>query len=88
MVVIQEVIDDAKKMPRKDNNVAIEERNNDEMVKKVVGDLNPAEMSKEAALLELEELSNHNAKLHQEGDFVMKNFEIKQDLELKEHGGR
>merc|ERR1719313_201383 len=34
--------------------------------------------SKENVLLELEQLSNYNAELHQSCDFVMKNFEIRQ----------
>merc|ERR1719343_1668962 len=34
--------------------------------------------AKEATLLELEQLSNYNAQLHQSCDFVMKNFELRQ----------
>jgi len=66
-----------------ETNRSIEEKNK-EMVNKSEekakgeGDLNQAETDKEAALLELEELSNYNAELHQECDFVMKNFEIRQ----------
>jgi len=41
-------------------------------------DLNQATQDKENALLELEQLSNYNAELHQSCDFIMKNFEIRQ----------
>merc|ERR1711959_208025 len=34
--------------------------------------------AKEATMLELEQLSNYNAELHQSCDFVMKNFEVRQ----------
>merc|ERR1719163_1662193 len=34
--------------------------------------------AKEAAMLELEQLSNYNAQLHQSCDFVQKNFEVRQ----------
>merc|ERR1712187_850655 len=34
--------------------------------------------SKEATMLELEQLSNYNAQLHQSCDFVMKNFDLRQ----------
>merc|ERR1719464_563148 len=34
--------------------------------------------AKEAVLLELEQLSNYNAQLHQSCDFVQKNFELRQ----------
>merc|ERR1719230_683657 len=37
-----------------------------------------AEKEKEATMLELEQLSNYNAELHQSCDFVLKNFEIRQ----------
>merc|ERR1740133_722241 len=37
-----------------------------------------AEKEKEATMLELEQLANYNAELHQSCDFVMKNFEIRQ----------
>merc|ERR1719261_1273264 len=45
---------------------------------KAEGDLVEAEKEKEAVMLELEQLSNYNAELHQSCDFVMKNFEIRQ----------
>jgi len=41
-------------------------------------DLTESNESKENAMLELEQLSNYNAELHQSCDFVMKNFEIRQ----------
>mmetsp|Transcript_97928 Transcript_97928/g.285732 ORF Transcript_97928/g.285732 Transcript_97928/m.285732 type:complete len:700 (+) Transcript_97928:953-3052(+) len=41
-------------------------------------DLVQAKESKEAVMLELEQLSNYNAELHQSCDFVMKNFEVRQ----------
>merc|ERR1712190_381810 len=34
--------------------------------------------SKEAVMLELEQLSNYNAQLHQSCDFVLKNFDLRQ----------
>merc|ERR1719171_2073936 len=98
--MIQEIIDDTKKMQSEaergeaenqkayeafvaETNRSIEEKtkemvNKSEEKAKAEGDLNQAETDKEAALLELEELSNYNAELHQECDFVMKNFEIRQ----------
>jgi len=42
------------------------------------GDLVQANEDKEATLLELEQLSNYNAELHQSCDFIVKNFEIRQ----------
>merc|ERR1719223_1835416 len=41
-------------------------------------DLVEAKESKEAVLLELEQLSNYDAQLHQSCDFVMKNFDLRQ----------
>merc|ERR1719343_1606816 len=41
-------------------------------------DLVETKEAKEATLLELEQLSNYNAQLHQSCDFVMKNFELRQ----------
>merc|ERR1719376_624394 len=45
---------------------------------KAESDLVATKESKEATLLELEQLSNYNAQLHQSCDFVMKNFELRQ----------
>merc|ERR1739845_98467 len=52
--------------------------NKSEEKAKAETDLTQANEDKEAVLLELEQLSNYNAELHQSCDFVMKNFEIRQ----------
>merc|ERR1719248_548049 len=67
----------------KDTNASIEENSKDivnksDMKAKAEGELVQATEEKEAVLLELEQLSNYNAQLHQSCDFVMKNFEIRQ----------
>merc|ERR1712224_1016020 len=67
----------------KDTNGSIEEKSKDIVNKsdakaKAEGELVQATEEKEAVLLELEQLSNYNAQLHQSCDFVMKNFEIRQ----------
>jgi len=67
----------------KETNASIEEKSKDIVNKseekaKAEGDLVQAQTEKEAVLLELEQLSNYNAQLHQSCDFVMKNFEIRQ----------
>merc|ERR1712072_183740 len=64
----------------KETNASIEAKskemvNKTEEKAKAEADLNE---SKENVLLELEQLSNYNAELHQSCDFVMKNFEIRQ----------
>mmetsp|Transcript_19983 Transcript_19983/g.45520 ORF Transcript_19983/g.45520 Transcript_19983/m.45520 type:complete len:697 (+) Transcript_19983:67-2157(+) len=41
-------------------------------------DLVDTKEAKESTMLELEQLSNYNAELHQSCDFVMKNFEVRQ----------
>merc|ERR1711972_858174 len=41
-------------------------------------DLVRAKEDKDAVLLELEQLSNYNAELHQSCDFVLKNFDLRQ----------
>jgi len=41
-------------------------------------DLVEAKEAKEAVMLELEQLSNYDAELHQSCDFILKNFEIRQ----------
>merc|ERR1719171_967525 len=53
----------------KDTNNSIEEKSKDIV--------NKSE-SKEAVMLELEQLANYKAELHSSCDFVMKNFEIRQ----------
>jgi chromosome segregation ATPase len=100
MGMIQEIINDAKKMEAdatraeaeaqaayedlvNDTNASIEEKTKSQVNKteekaKAEENLQQAITDKEAALLELEELSNYNAELHQNCDFIMKNFEIRQ----------
>jgi hypothetical protein len=67
----------------KETNASIEAKskemvNKTEEKAKAEADLTETNESKENALLELEQLSNYNAELHQSCDFVMKNFEIRQ----------
>merc|ERR1712232_1059537 len=67
----------------KETNASIEAKtksiiNKSEEKAKAEADLTQAQEDKEAVLLELEQLSNYNAELHQSCDFVMKNFEIRQ----------
>merc|ERR1711871_740263 len=67
----------------KETNASIEEKskaivNKSEEKAKAETDLTQANEDKESVLLELEQLSNYNAELHQSCDFVMKNFEIRQ----------
>jgi len=67
----------------KETNASIEEKSKDIVNKseekaKAEQDLVQAQEEKEAVMLELEQLSNYNAQLHQSCDFVMKNFEIRQ----------
>merc|ERR1711957_600140 len=67
----------------KETNASIEAKSKDivnksETKAKTEGDLVEAQKAKEAAMLELEQLSNYNAQLHQSCDFVMKNFDLRQ----------
>jgi len=67
----------------KETNASIEAKSEDivnksESKAKAEADLVEAKESKEATMLELEQLSNYNAQLHQSCDFVMKNFELRQ----------
>merc|ERR1712187_519836 len=67
----------------KDTNASIEAKSKDivnksEVKAKKESDLVATKDSKEATMLELEQLSNYNAQLHQSCDFVMKNFELRQ----------
>jgi len=67
----------------KETNASIEEKSKDivnksEQKAKAEQDLVQAQEEKEAVMLELEQLSNYNAQLHQSCDFVTKNFEIRQ----------
>merc|ERR1719361_1556838 len=64
----------------KETNASIEAKskeivNKSEEKAKAEGELVEA---KEAVMLELEQLSNYNAELHQACDFVMNNFDIRQ----------
>merc|ERR1712078_880526 len=67
----------------KETNASIEAKskemvNKTEEKAKAEADLTESNESKENVLLELEQLSNYNAELHQSCDFIMKNFEIRQ----------
>merc|ERR1739846_183385 len=67
----------------KETNNSIEAKSRDivnksEQKAKAETDLVEAKEAKEAVLLELEQLSNYNAQLHQSCDFVQKNFELRQ----------
>jgi len=67
----------------KESNRSIEEKSKDivnksESKAKAEGDLVQAQADKEAVMLELEQLSNYNAQLHQSCDFILKNFELRQ----------
>jgi chromosome segregation ATPase len=58
--------------------------NKSEEKAKAEGNLNQANSDKEAALLELEELANYKAELHQSCDFIVKNFELRQSARDEE----
>merc|ERR1712079_246712 len=67
----------------KETNASIETKskeivNKSELKAKAETDLVETKEAKEAVMLELEQLSNYNAELHQSCDFVMKNFEVRQ----------
>merc|ERR1719281_679132 len=67
----------------KETNASIESKSKDIVNKseekaKAEADLVETKEAKDAVLLELEQLSNYNAELHQSCDFVMKNFELRQ----------
>jgi DNA repair exonuclease SbcCD ATPase subunit len=67
----------------KETNASIEAKSKDIVNKsankaKAETDLVEAKESKEAVLLELEQLSNYKAELHQSCDFVLKNFDLRQ----------
>jgi len=78
--------DDAQKAYEdfvKETNASIEAKSKDivnKSEKKAVaeGDLIQAKQAKEGVMLELEQLSNYNAELHQSCDFILKNFELRQ----------
>merc|ERR1712204_49046 len=67
----------------KETNASIEAKskeivNKSELKAKAESELVETKESKEAVMLELEQLSNYNAELHQSCDFVMKNFDVRQ----------
>eukprot|EP00446_Apocalathium_sp_SHHI-4_P091852 CAMPEP_0177456820 /NCGR_PEP_ID=MMETSP0369-20130122/12649_1 /TAXON_ID=447022 ORGANISM="Scrippsiella hangoei-like, Strain SHHI-4" /NCGR_SAMPLE_ID=MMETSP0369 /ASSEMBLY_ACC=CAM_ASM_000364 /LENGTH=677 /DNA_ID=CAMNT_0018929793 /DNA_START=57 /DNA_END=2090 /DNA_ORIENTATION=- len=67
----------------KETNASIEAKSKDiveksEQKAKAEVELVETKESKEAVMLELEQLSNYNAELHQSCDFVVKNFELRQ----------
>merc|ERR1712045_950556 len=67
----------------KETNNSIEAKSRDivnksEQKAKAETELVEAKEDKEAVLLELEQLSNYNAQLHQSCDFVQKNFDLRQ----------
>merc|ERR1739844_478786 len=67
----------------KETNNSIEAKSRDIVNKseekaKKEGELVDAKKDKDAVVLELEQLSNYNAELHQSCDFVLKNFDLRQ----------
>merc|ERR1712151_504350 len=67
----------------KETNASIEAKSKDIVEKsaaraKAEAELVETKENKEDTLLELEQLSNYNAELHQSCDFVMKNFDVRQ----------
>merc|ERR1712190_708982 len=67
----------------KETNNSIEAKSRDivnksEEKSKKEGELVDAKKDKDAVVLELEQLSNYNAELHQNCDFVLKNFDLRQ----------
>jgi len=67
----------------KETNASIEAKSKDIVEKseekaKAEMELVETKESKEAVMLELEQLSNYNAQLHQSCDFVLKNFDLRQ----------
>jgi len=67
----------------KETNASIEAKSQDivnksETKAKAESDLVETKEAKEDTLLELEQLSNYNAELHQSCDFVLKNFDVRQ----------
>ena len=67
----------------KETNASIESKNKEMINKteekaKAEADKVEANKAKDAAMLELEQLSNYNAELHASCDFVVKNFDVRQ----------
>merc|ERR1719247_2701986 len=73
----------------KDTNGSVEEKNKDivhksEVKAKAEADLVQANNDKDAVVLELEQLGNYKAELHSSCDFIVKNFEIRQQARDEE----
>merc|ERR1719316_2503553 len=67
----------------KETNASVEAKSKDIVEKsdnkaQAESELVETKEAKEASMLELEQLSNYNAELHQSCDFVVKNFDIRQ----------
>merc|ERR1719401_2320524 len=67
----------------KETNASIEAKSKEivaksELKARAEADLVETEKARDAVLLELEQLSNYNAQLHQSCDFVLKNFDLRQ----------
>merc|ERR1719195_2145408 len=67
----------------KETNNSIEAKSKDivnksEEKSKKEGELVDAKKAKDSVVLELEQLSNYNAELHQSCDFVLNNFDLRQ----------
>merc|ERR1712032_414351 len=67
----------------KETNASIEAKskeivNKSELKAKAEGELVETKEAKEAVMLELEQLSNYDAELHQSCDFILKNFDLRQ----------
>merc|ERR1712173_413773 len=67
----------------KETNASIEAKskeivNKTELKAKAEGELVETKEAKEAVMLELEQLSNYDAELHQSCDFILKNFDVRQ----------
>merc|ERR1711978_627577 len=75
MKMIEEIINDAKAMEAE---AIRSEEDAQKAYEDFVKETNASKEAKEAVMLELEQLSNYNAELHQSCDFVMKNFEVRQ----------
>merc|ERR1719359_2566661 len=73
----------------KDTNASVEEKNKDIVHKsktkaKAEADLVQAQEEQSAVVLELEQLGNYKAELHGSCDFIVKNFEIRQQARDEE----
>merc|ERR1719174_2042100 len=91
MGMIQQIINDAKAMEaeairaEEDAQKAYEDFvHKSEIKAKAEADLVQAKDDHEAVLLELEQLGNYKAELHSSCDFIVKNFEIRQQARDEE----